>query len=140
MTEKERRPADIRNLDVLPETESTTVTGTLQRFPSEANASATLGSTLRQSGHDPTINSRKLVRPYRTKAEMKNDAAAIEAGNMSDVSLISDFDPYESPVKEILKTLPGVMSMPDLSVGGTSAFPSKAPMKPVPPKTTVVHQ
>jgi len=109
----------------------------------EASASATLVDTLRPLIKDQTINSRKLVGPYRTKAEMKTDTER-KTGNNSDVSLISDFDPDGSPVKEILRSVPGAMSMPDLSESSLPArVPTreeKVPMKPISPKPAVVRQ
>jgi hypothetical protein len=106
----------------------------------EASASATLVDTHRPLIKDQTINSRKLVGPYRTKAEMKTDTER-KTGNNSDVSLISDFDPDGSPVKEILRSVPGAMSMPDLSeVAKVPTRDVKAPMKPISPRTAVVRQ
>ena len=134
---------DIRNLDLLPETESVVLPATTLRFMTEASASATLVDTLRPLIKDQTINSRKLVGPYRTKAEMKTDTER-KTGNNSDVSLISDFDPDGSPVKEILRSVPGAMSMPDLSESSLPArVPTreeKVPMKPISPKPAVVRQ
>jgi hypothetical protein len=111
------------NPDVLPTIGSVAIT-TLPKY--SATASATVTSSTRGK---VAVNSRKLEGPYRTKAEKKAATAAVteKSGNVSEVSLISDFDPEGTPVRSILQGL----ELPDLASGKIRPLTQQAPTKPI---------
>jgi len=107
----------LQNPDVLPTIDSVAIT-TLPKY------SATASATVTSSTCKVAVNSRKLEGPYQKTATV---AVTEKSGNVSEVSLIPDFDPEGTPVRSILQGL----ELPDLASGKIRPLLQQAPTKPI---------